>query len=74
MSGSNAEIVKCYQCIYFQVTWDISNPKSCKMFGFKTRRLPSDVVYEYTGTACLGFEPKDVFVDKKKLPPPKYYG
>ena len=49
----------CRQCKYLQTTWDRSAPLGCKMFGFKTRQLPSVEVLASTGKQCHFFECKE---------------
>jgi len=51
-------LVDCFQCAYFYVTWEASHPRGCKAFGFKTAKLPSEVVFESSGEPCLKFKPK----------------
>lgn len=48
----------CFQCKHFYVTWDPKFPKGCKIYGFKTSRMPIAVVRESTGADCVGFEAK----------------
>lgn len=55
--------IDCFQCKHFFVTWDASNPRGCKAFGFKTSKMPSRVVFENSGQPCLKFS--------AKTPPPK---
>lgn len=50
--------INCFQCRYFYVTWDMNHPKGCKYFEFKSKLLPSMVVWKSSGQACLKFEPK----------------
>ena len=50
--------IDCFNCKHFFVTWDANNPRGCKAFAFKTRRLPSEVVLETSGEECLKFSPK----------------
>lgn len=57
-SDNNFEPVDCFKCKHFFVTWDDSRPKGCHAFGFKTKRLPSAVVFETSGQPCMKFEPK----------------
>jgi hypothetical protein len=45
----------CLDCQYFAVSWDPDFPRSCKVFGIKTSRMPSHVVYESTGRHCPAF-------------------
>lgn len=46
------ERVNCFNCVHYYVTWDKNFPKGCRLFGFKSRRLPSEVVRESTGNSC----------------------
>ncbi|MFP4012273.1 MAG: hypothetical protein ACLFUM_11260 [Spirochaetaceae bacterium] len=46
----------CLKCRHFYVTWDPRFPRGCAVFGVKTQRLPSLVVYESTGMHCPRFE------------------
>jgi hypothetical protein len=55
--------ISCPQCQYFYVTWDKNFPKGCKVFRFKSKKFPSDFVYEATGIMCEHFAEKP-----KKLP------
>jgi hypothetical protein len=51
--------VDCFQCRYFYTTWEASEPRGCKAFGFKTSQMPSKVVVESSGEPCLKFSPKN---------------
>ncbi|MFZ4615895.1 MAG: hypothetical protein ACOYM2_06840 [Rectinemataceae bacterium] len=48
----------CLKCLHFRVTWDPSFPRSCEVFGIKSRRLPSLEVLGATGRQCPAFELK----------------
>ncbi|HBQ45426.1 MAG TPA: uracil-DNA glycosylase [Thiomicrospira sp.] len=50
--------IDCFQCQHLYITWDEDNPKGCTAFGFKTKRLPSLVVFETSGENCHHFCPK----------------
>jgi hypothetical protein len=50
--------VDCAKCRHFYVTWDPHFPKGCKVFGFKSKQLPSHTVYEATGKFCEEFAEK----------------
>ncbi|MBE0494098.1 MAG: uracil-DNA glycosylase [Thiomicrospira sp.] len=50
--------IDCFRCQHFYITWEASKPRGCKAFGFKTSRLPSQVVFETSGEACMKFRPK----------------
>lgn len=50
--------IDCFKCRYFFITWDENQPRGCKAFGFKTKQMPSAVVLESSGQACLKFTPK----------------
>jgi hypothetical protein len=44
--------INCPKCHYYYVTWDKNFPRGCKVFRFKSKKLPSDFVYEATGIMC----------------------
>ncbi len=50
--------INCIRCKNFYVTWDKEYPKGCKLFGFKSAKLPSVLVLESTGTECKNYEDK----------------
>jgi len=52
--------VDCITCSHYYVTWDKNFPNGCKLFEFKTRRLPSQLVKESTGDNCKNY------IEKKK--------
>ncbi len=51
--------IDCLRCKHFAVTWDPKFPRSCRLYGFKTRNMPSAEVFRNTGTPCLGYEKKE---------------
>lgn len=50
--------IDCRKCKHYYVTWDPSNPMGCRKFNFKSRIMPSEVVFQSSGEPCRGFEPK----------------
>jgi len=50
--------VDCFKCRHFYITWDANQSRGCKAFGFKTRQMPSNVVFETSGAPCLKYSPK----------------
>ncbi len=46
----------CLKCIYFKVTWEAAFPRACTVFGVKSKRMPSVVVFESTGRHCPAFK------------------
>jgi hypothetical protein len=75
MEDNNANIINCYECVHFYVTWEPKFPRACKIFGFKTSSLPSVSVYETTGEVCLAYEKKDASADnRRRIPPPRFFG
>ncbi|MDR0669531.1 MAG: hypothetical protein LBF95_05570 [Treponema sp.] len=46
----------CLVCVHFKVTWDPAFPRSCGVFGFKSRNLPSVEVFASTGRRCPLFQ------------------
>ncbi|HYE80757.1 MAG TPA: uracil-DNA glycosylase [Clostridia bacterium] len=57
MHGVN-EKVNCITCIHYYVTWDPDFPRGCRLYEFKTRRLPSQLVLESTGECCKNYGEK----------------
>ena len=53
------ERVNCFQCVHYANTWRQDNPRSCRFFGFKTTRLPSEVVFASTGMQCNSFRKRE---------------
>ncbi|MDL2228969.1 hypothetical protein LJC14_01835 [Treponema sp. OttesenSCG-928-L16] len=49
----------CLKCVYFKVSWDPSFPRSCTVFGIKSRNLPSIEVFRATGYHCPSFKIKE---------------
>ncbi|HQH74386.1 MAG TPA: uracil-DNA glycosylase [bacterium] len=48
----------CRQCRYYYITWDRHRPYGCKALGFKSAKMPSQVVFESSGIECQSFQPK----------------
>jgi hypothetical protein len=50
--------IDCFTCIHFYVTWDKKHPRGCKALGFKSREIPSLVVFQSSGYDCLRYKEK----------------
>jgi hypothetical protein len=50
--------INCFNCVYFYITWDEKFPRGCRAMGFKSKEIPSAVVYESSGAECLKFKKK----------------
>ena len=48
----------CFKCRFFYVTWDPQHPNGCKAMGFKTKQLPSTVVFQSSGKPCEAYKEK----------------
>ncbi|MDR2484759.1 MAG: hypothetical protein LBD55_05140 [Treponema sp.] len=46
----------CIKCLHFKVTWEPAYPRSCRIFGIKSRNLPSVEVFRATGRHCPSFQ------------------
>ncbi|MCY6371616.1 uracil-DNA glycosylase [Clostridium ganghwense] len=51
--------INCRKCKYFYITWDAKSPYGCRAMGFKTKLMPSLVVFQSTGKNCLYFNEKN---------------
>lgn len=49
---------QCRNCKNYFITYDPVKPHGCRAMGFKSKRLPSQVVYESSGIVCQLFDPK----------------
>ncbi|MBU0928035.1 MAG: hypothetical protein KKA67_09820 [Spirochaetes bacterium] len=58
MPTNSGRAPNCLQCSNFRVTWDADYPRSCSVFGIKTRLMPSAEVFAATGLHCPAFELK----------------
>jgi len=47
--------IKCALCIHFFVTHRPSTPWGCRKFGFRSKIIPSALVFSSTGTDCAFF-------------------
>lgn len=54
------ERINCMKCVHFYITWDEHHPKGCRVLGFKSREVPSSVVFRSSGMVCQMFEEKKV--------------
>ena len=57
--SKNKNKPNCYNCKFYYVTWDEDFPYGCKALGFKTRKIPTEVVFESSGMRCLAFSKKN---------------
>ncbi|MDR3303838.1 MAG: hypothetical protein LBS86_05440 [Treponema sp.] len=46
----------CLKCAHFKITWEPAFPRSCQVFGIKSRNLPALEVYGATGRHCPAFQ------------------
>ncbi|NOZ68367.1 MAG: uracil-DNA glycosylase [Deferribacteres bacterium] len=53
------ERISCFKCVHFYVTWDERFPRGCRAMNFKSRQMPSTVVYRSSGIRCLKFKSTD---------------
>ncbi|HEC49710.1 MAG TPA: uracil-DNA glycosylase [Candidatus Desulfofervidus auxilii] len=50
--------IDCFKCKFFYVTWDKHFPYGCKVMGFKSKEIPSNVVLKSSKMSCLFFKNK----------------
>lgn len=53
---------ECRKCKFFHITWDAQMPYGCKLYGLKSRQVPSLIV-KTSAADCLGFSPKPLKTD-----------
>jgi hypothetical protein len=59
LSAMKPEKIDCFQCRHFFVTWDKKFPRGCRALGFKSKGMPSQMVFQASGMQCLKFERKE---------------
>jgi len=71
------------RCKHYQVTFDSTAPRGCKLYQFKTASMPSILVKQSTGHDCTSFEEKiktssigevENGIKKIDFNDPKYWG
>tara|TARA_Y100001968_G_C19182044_1_gene630918 strand:- start:584 stop:805 length:222 start_codon:yes stop_codon:yes gene_type:complete len=60
--------IACLKCQSYFVTYDKNRPWGCSRFGFKSSILPSQLVFNTTGTNCAYFVKKVNLKDQKEQP------
>jgi hypothetical protein len=50
--------IDCRKCEHFKITWIKEQPYGCKLFGFKSKVIPSREVFITSGKECVKFTPK----------------
>jgi len=59
LDGEMAETLpQCRNCKNFFITHEPAQPYGCRAMGFKSRRIPSLVVFETSGMHCQLYAPK----------------
>ena len=46
------ERINCLRCVHYYITWDRRFPRGCRVLDFKSRYLPSYVVFNSSGMPC----------------------
>ena len=52
------ERIPCMRCKHYQVTFDPTAPRGCKLYQFKSTLMPYVLVKQSTGKSCTAFEEK----------------
>lgn len=63
MNNDKSYDIKCSRCKHFFITWEANTPHGCKIYGIKSKKQPSQIVFESSGKPCMGFEPKNIKKD-----------
>jgi len=50
--------VNCLACRHFYITYEPSHPYGCRVLAFKSKEMPSRVVYASSGIECQAYTPK----------------
>lgn len=55
----NEKAAICLNCKNYYITWDEKFPKGCMAFGFKSTKIPCNVVIESSVEMCKMYKPKE---------------
>ncbi len=58
------KLPNCFKCVHHFITYTKNRPYGCRAMRFKSKVMPSRVVYESSGMRCQLFEPKSGGPDK----------
>lgn len=47
--------INCLACRHFYITYEPSHPYGCRALNFKSKEMPSRVVYASSGIECQSF-------------------
>ncbi len=50
--------VLCIACRFFYITYETTLPYGCRAMNFKSRQMPSRVVFANSGLKCQAFQSK----------------
>ncbi|PID76275.1 MAG: uracil-DNA glycosylase [Deltaproteobacteria bacterium] len=50
----------CFKCAYLSITFEPGRPYACLAMRFKSRKIPSRVVFDSSGLPCQLFSPKSL--------------
>ncbi|TYT75871.1 uracil-DNA glycosylase [Desulfobotulus mexicanus] len=60
--------INCHRCRHYYVTWEPRFPHGCRGLNFKSREIPSLVVFRNSGQPCHFYSPKKMNTEKKSKP------
>ncbi len=55
---SDTIYMKCTKCKNYYITWDKNYPHGCRAMNFKSKEIPSVVVFKNSGFQCQLFREK----------------
>ncbi|MCP3899749.1 MAG: uracil-DNA glycosylase [Desulfobacteraceae bacterium] len=50
--------IRCHHCQHFFITWEVDHPYGCHAMNFKSKQIPSAVVFKSSGEKCMLFKAK----------------
>ncbi len=50
--------IRCHHCQHFFITWEVDHPYGCHAMNFKSKQIPSAVVFKSSGEKCMLFKVK----------------
>lgn len=58
--SQQSSTVNCLACRHFYITYEPAHPYGCRSLAFKSREMPSRVVFASSGMECQTFSKKEL--------------
>ncbi|NOX24709.1 MAG: uracil-DNA glycosylase [Deltaproteobacteria bacterium] len=57
---AKSDRLNCMNCRHFYITYEPAHPYGCRSMNFKSKEIPSTVVFANSGMPCQAFVAKEI--------------